>query len=216
MAAATAVVDHYQVLGLPIGEEGVKLSEKEISRAFKAKALELHPDKRPGVDPAKANSDFQKLQQSYKILIDPTSRQLFDATLLNGLRSPPQLQRKRHYAPPSDNFKRRKVDEEWGWKLFEEEVARRRKRYVEEEARQRMMMGEANRRKIMVNNITKARAERKEGERRAREADAVAFRKEEEKRIAGLRMQMARIRAKKAISQGPKNSGFLNFIRECA
>ncbi|TXG64927.1 hypothetical protein EZV62_011921 [Acer yangbiense] len=36
-------VNHYDVLGLP---SGAKLTEKEISKAYKLKALELHPDKR--------------------------------------------------------------------------------------------------------------------------------------------------------------------------
>ncbi|TXG64920.1 hypothetical protein EZV62_011914 [Acer yangbiense] len=39
-------VNHYEVLGLPSGVEGAKLTEKEISKAYKLKALELHPDKR--------------------------------------------------------------------------------------------------------------------------------------------------------------------------
>ncbi|CAG7895960.1 unnamed protein product [Brassica rapa] len=40
-------VDHYIVLGLPSGEEALKLSEKEITKAYKLKALVLHPDKTP-------------------------------------------------------------------------------------------------------------------------------------------------------------------------
>lgn len=40
-------MDHYIVLGLPSAEEGLKLSEKEISKTYRLKALELHPDKRP-------------------------------------------------------------------------------------------------------------------------------------------------------------------------
>lgn len=38
--------DHYSVLRLPSGEEGAQLSEKEISKVYRAKALELHPDTR--------------------------------------------------------------------------------------------------------------------------------------------------------------------------
>ncbi|CAK9186017.1 unnamed protein product [Ilex paraguariensis] len=56
-------VDHYAVLGLPSGEEGFKLSEKEISKAYRLKALELHPDKRP--DDPNADANFQKLKTSY-------------------------------------------------------------------------------------------------------------------------------------------------------
>ncbi|KAI4375662.1 hypothetical protein MLD38_013509 [Melastoma candidum] len=72
-------VDHYSVLGLPTGEEGAKLSEKEISKAYRAKALELHPDKRP--DDLNAHANFQKLKSSYEILKDDKARKLFDDLL---------------------------------------------------------------------------------------------------------------------------------------
>ncbi|KAK2631275.1 hypothetical protein EUGRSUZ_L03152 [Eucalyptus grandis] len=62
-------VDHYSVLGLPSGEEGAQLSEKEISKAYRAKALELHPDKRPD------------LKASYEILKDEKAWKLFDDLL---------------------------------------------------------------------------------------------------------------------------------------
>ncbi|KAJ4849517.1 hypothetical protein Tsubulata_021099 [Turnera subulata] len=60
-------VDHYSVLGLPSGEEGTRLTEREISKAYKLKALELHPDKRP--EDRHAHADFQKLKKSYEILM---------------------------------------------------------------------------------------------------------------------------------------------------
>ncbi|CAK9154036.1 unnamed protein product, partial [Ilex paraguariensis] len=72
-------VDHYAVLGLPSGEERYKLSEKEISKAYKLKALELHPDKRP--DDPNAHANFQKLKTSYEILKDEKARKLFDDLL---------------------------------------------------------------------------------------------------------------------------------------
>lgn len=72
-------IDHYAVLGLPSGEEGSKLSEKEISKAYRSKALELHPDKRP--DDPNAHSHFQKLKTSYEILKDEKARKLFDDLL---------------------------------------------------------------------------------------------------------------------------------------
>ncbi|XP_061364972.1 uncharacterized protein LOC133308369 [Gastrolobium bilobum] len=71
-----AEIDHYVVLGLPSGEEGSKLTEKEIVKAYKSKAFELHPDKRP--DDPNAASDFQQLQTSYGILRDDKARKLFD------------------------------------------------------------------------------------------------------------------------------------------
>lgn len=72
-------IDHYVVLGLPTGEEGARLSEKEISKAYRSKALELHPDKRP--DDPNAHANFQKLKTSYEILKDEKARKLFDDLL---------------------------------------------------------------------------------------------------------------------------------------
>lgn len=72
-------VDHYRVLGLPSGEEGANLSEKEISKAYRQKALELHPDKRP--DDPNAHANFQKLKSSYEVLRDDKVRKLFDELL---------------------------------------------------------------------------------------------------------------------------------------
>ncbi|KAG2721220.1 hypothetical protein I3760_02G071700 [Carya illinoinensis] len=72
-------VDHYCILGLPSGEEGAKLSVDEIKRGYRSKALELHPDKRPG--DKQALNDFQRLQSSYEILKDEKARKLFDDLL---------------------------------------------------------------------------------------------------------------------------------------
>lgn len=74
-----ATVDHYVVLGLPSGEEGTTLTEKDINKAYKLKALELHPDKRP--DDPNAASNFQQLRTSYDILKDEKARKLFDDLL---------------------------------------------------------------------------------------------------------------------------------------
>nr|GMD68052.1 DnaJ homolog subfamily C member 17 [Ipomoea batatas] len=71
--------DHYAILGLPSGEEGAKLSDKEIAKAYRVKALELHPDKRPN-DP-NANIYFQKLKASYEILRDGEARREYDDVL---------------------------------------------------------------------------------------------------------------------------------------
>lgn len=72
-------IDHYDVLGLPSGVEAAKLTEKEISKAYKLKALELHPDKRP--DDPNAHDNFQKLKSSYEILKNEKTRKLFDDLL---------------------------------------------------------------------------------------------------------------------------------------
>ncbi|KAH6803518.1 DNAJ heat shock N-terminal domain-containing protein [Perilla frutescens var. frutescens] len=72
-------VDHYVVLGLPSGEEGATLSEQDINKAYRWKARELHPDKRP--DDPNAHANFLKLQNSYQVLKDDKARKLFDDLL---------------------------------------------------------------------------------------------------------------------------------------
>lgn len=72
-------IDHYAVLGLPSGEQGSKLSSKEIKKAYHSKSLELHPDKRP--DDPNAHENFQKLKTSYEILKDENGRRAFDDLL---------------------------------------------------------------------------------------------------------------------------------------
>ncbi|VVB17458.1 unnamed protein product [Arabis nemorensis] len=74
-----AFVDHYLVLGLPSGEEALKLTEQEIGKAYRSKALELHPDKRP--DDPDAHEKFQSLKTSYEVLKDEKARKLFDDLL---------------------------------------------------------------------------------------------------------------------------------------
>nr|GMC97121.1 DnaJ homolog subfamily C member 17 [Ipomoea batatas] len=64
---------------LPSGEEGANLSDKQIAKAYRVKALELHPDKRPN-DP-NANIFFQKLKASYEILRDRKARREYDDVL---------------------------------------------------------------------------------------------------------------------------------------
>ncbi|VVB15705.1 unnamed protein product [Arabis nemorensis] len=72
-------VDHYKVLGLPSGEEALKLSVNQISKAYRLKALDLHPDKRP--DDPHAHEKFQKLKTSYEVLKHEKTRKLFDSLL---------------------------------------------------------------------------------------------------------------------------------------
>lgn len=74
-----AEIDHYAVLGLPSGEEGANLTEKEITKAYRWKALELHPDKKR--DDPNAAANFQQLRTSYDILKDEKARKLFDDLL---------------------------------------------------------------------------------------------------------------------------------------
>lgn len=72
-------VDHYSVLGLPSGEEGANLTSKEITKAYREKARDLHPDKRK--DDPNAHENFIKLKSSYEILTDEKARKLFDDLL---------------------------------------------------------------------------------------------------------------------------------------
>ncbi|KAL6505842.1 hypothetical protein OROHE_023221 [Orobanche hederae] len=72
-------VDHYAVLGLPSGEEGSRISEQEIIKAYRSKARVLHPDKRPN-DP-NAHANFLNLQNSYQVLKNELTRKLFDDLL---------------------------------------------------------------------------------------------------------------------------------------
>ncbi|KAF5197044.1 Dnaj-like protein [Thalictrum thalictroides] len=93
-------INHYKILGFQTTEEeGSKLTQIEISKAYRIKALELHPDKRPN-DP-NAVVEFQQLKSSYEILKDEKARKLFDDLLR--VKSE-QKQRQSQY-----DFKRRRM-----------------------------------------------------------------------------------------------------------
>ncbi|XP_074581053.1 pre-mRNA-splicing factor cwf23-like, partial [Curcuma longa] len=72
-------VDHYAVLGLPSGEEGAKMTLKEIEKAYRNQSRIRHPDKRP--DDPNATADFQRLKASFEALKDDAARRVFDARL---------------------------------------------------------------------------------------------------------------------------------------
>lgn len=92
-------VDHYVVLGLPSGEEGAGLSEQEINKAYRSKARELHPDKRP--DDPNAHAGFLKLKNSYEVLKDEKARKLFDDLL--------RIKREKVHRQGQQDSKRRKM-----------------------------------------------------------------------------------------------------------
>lgn len=71
-------VDYYELLGIPS-----IASEMEIKKAYKRKALELHPDKLPPgssqEEQQKGQKRFQLLGEALEILTDDFQRKLYDA-----------------------------------------------------------------------------------------------------------------------------------------
>ncbi|KAL6142773.1 hypothetical protein ACLB2K_061049 [Fragaria x ananassa] len=101
--------DHYRVLDLPSGKEGIKLNDKQITKAYRRKALQLHPDKRPN-DP-NANAKFQRLQYSYATLMDPHARRVFDASLLRLNNKPSSYSKPKKQTSSSSEPKKKTSDE---------------------------------------------------------------------------------------------------------
>ncbi|KAF9123501.1 DnaJ (Hsp40), sub C, member 17 [Mortierella sp. 14UC] len=67
-------LDWYAVLGVER-----TATSKEITKAYRVKALKVHPDKNPDPNAAKI---FHELSQAYDLLLDPAARAAFD-NLLN-------------------------------------------------------------------------------------------------------------------------------------
>lgn len=65
-----ANVDYYSLLGV-----NKTASQTEIKKAFRKKAMELHPDKNKS---SSAEEEFKKINQAYEILGDETKRQTYD------------------------------------------------------------------------------------------------------------------------------------------
>jgi len=71
--------DHYKILGVPPGA-----NRNDIKKAYRALAMQFHPDKSPG-NPF-AETRFIEIQQAYSVLYDPTARKAYDdERWLNGM-----------------------------------------------------------------------------------------------------------------------------------
>lgn len=64
-------MNHYEILGV-----SKNASEEEIKKAFRAKALQYHPDKNPGN--VAAEEMFKKINEAYSVLSDATKRSQYD------------------------------------------------------------------------------------------------------------------------------------------
>eukprot|EP00913_Durusdinium_trenchii_P011525 g10820.t1 len=64
----------YLVLGVQVGA-----AQEDVKRAYRALALQCHPDKRPPEEGDVAEQLFKDLRQAYDTLRDPEKRRIFDA-----------------------------------------------------------------------------------------------------------------------------------------
>ena len=65
--------NYYKILGV---EQGV--SDAELKKAFRKKAMKCHPDRHTGDSKKAAEEEFKKLQQAYEVLSDPQKRAMYD------------------------------------------------------------------------------------------------------------------------------------------
>jgi curved DNA-binding protein len=64
--------DYYQILGVPR-----TASNDEIKKAFRALAMQYHPDRNPGKE-AWANEKFKEINEAFSVIGDPEKRQKYD------------------------------------------------------------------------------------------------------------------------------------------
>ncbi|RCK55872.1 Protein CAJ1 [Candida viswanathii] len=71
-------------------EVDVDATDVELKKAYRKRAIKLHPDKNPN-DPT-ASEKFQELGEAYRILSDPDSRAIYDEFGVEGMKENPNLQ----------------------------------------------------------------------------------------------------------------------------
>jgi len=70
--------DAYEVLGL---SDGPRATDGDIKKAYRKKALALHPDKNRGAGADRAAAAFDRVQKAYELLSDDDARKALDALL---------------------------------------------------------------------------------------------------------------------------------------
>lgn len=101
-------LDYYRLLGVK-QTSGVS----EVRKAFYAVAAKFHPDRNRDADPKvkKALYDiFKRLNEAYRVLLDPTRRQLYSETLAGGkVRLDQDMRKGSGPANPEDTIKSREA-----------------------------------------------------------------------------------------------------------
>nr|XP_043613777.1 chaperone protein dnaJ 20, chloroplastic-like [Erigeron canadensis] len=70
----------YQVLSL----ESQNVSFHDLKKAYRAKALQLHPDVYPSSKKEESTKRFVELREAYEVLSDPNTRRMYDLSLVGG------------------------------------------------------------------------------------------------------------------------------------
>ncbi|KAI3778785.1 hypothetical protein L2E82_08169 [Cichorium intybus] len=71
----------YQVLSL----ESQNVSFHDLKKAYRAKALQLHPDVSPSSIKEECTKQFVELREAYEVLSDPNSRRIYDLSLVESM-----------------------------------------------------------------------------------------------------------------------------------
>ncbi|CAI5474114.1 unnamed protein product [Closterium sp. Yama58-4] len=124
MASSLGDADLYAILGLKIEDDAAFPTGAEIKKAYRKRALELHPDKRPGDKAAAA--EFDELQKAYEVLLDEQARKAYDDLRV--------VRRERERKLGQQSSKRQRMVAE----LAEREKMAERQRSEEERAKQRL------------------------------------------------------------------------------